>query len=632
MELGGVNDDCVCKDETEERLAAHRRVRSTFGGPVAAARCWECLDRRYPMIDVASAWGRLYELLSSYFGKQLSRRFKDKDIRLSVLYQLSPDWLTTGASGMGTPTEFLRWNNAVKPSHMQETILLDCFQDKPLREDAKPSSDWGREVLPPTTYSLNKIQSAATVPKPFSPNYSEYSTKKSNEGSFTCGIIFHDWKKVHRVVEATTWGLRVQPKMYGPNEDNIFMRGNRDYIPKSGAPVAGLDRLDDIVFKYWLLKLLCLLPFNNFVVPRHSYDKYRCVAGMENSRTITNNFQEVRSFQKMSWFETTRQNDEAYSMLLQKAPRKYDRCEPKDWMVGWDEISELRFPPAKNEWFLMKKDYFDNKQVAAERGIEGVGSSPLECTWDAMTWPFMYESDVEELADIFVGWIEDNVSHAWGEKEKGRNIADFEYEVQKRFFNFYVGGVRVPHSPMWIENVGYPELFLSQMHPEGSRWPYGSDIRHRMWWGCVGQTQVDSYIPSCPVAYLPLSSSYNINATWEQCVNIEHTKLAAPSREYKAYKKYVNNDETYQFYALGVEPRFAGYTDRLLRRKKVFHPVPVLDLTKEEDLPHTPSPNILKRRREPPPPLGGSRSGSRGPNPRAIATALSSPHPTDCTR
>lgn len=106
--------------------------------------------------------------------------------------------------------------------------------------------------------------------------------------------------------------------------------------------------------------------------------------------------------------------------------------------------------------------------------------------------PVILKEDVQILIDLFASFFEallagekkENPKGLW-EKNPKLCWGDFEKQVCKRFFRFRVCGKRVPVSPMSIIRNGYPASFLSQVHPDGV-WPYGDDIRHRLWYGCIG--------------------------------------------------------------------------------------------------------------------------------------------------
>lgn len=109
--------------------------------------------------------------------------------------------------------------------------------------------------------------------------------------------------------------------------------------------------------------------------------------------------------------------------------------------------------------------------------------SPMNKLGEALTgkeMPVIQEADVLLLARLFSDFIRefrsDPESMSW---------ATFEKKVGETFFNMWMGVDRVPCSAISVTKNGYPQTFLSQFHSDGV-WRYGDDIRHRLWYGCIG--------------------------------------------------------------------------------------------------------------------------------------------------
>lgn len=110
--------------------------------------------------------------------------------------------------------------------------------------------------------------------------------------------------------------------------------------------------------------------------------------------------------------------------------------------------------------------------------------------------PVILETDVLLLANLFIEFIREfqdgNQTLTW---------AAFEKRVSEAFFNMWMGPDRVPCSTISVTKNGYTQTFLSQFQSDGV-WRYGDDIRHRLWYGCIGMhnpfeenlNSVDTYI------------------------------------------------------------------------------------------------------------------------------------------
>lgn len=94
--------------------------------------------------------------------------------------------------------------------------------------------------------------------------------------------------------------------------------------------------------------------------------------------------------------------------------------------------------------------------------------------------PVILEADVLLLAKLFIEFIRE-----FQAGDQTLTWASFEKRVSEAFFNMWMGPDRVPCSAISVTKNGYPQTFLSQFQTDGV-WRYGDDIRHRLWYGCIG--------------------------------------------------------------------------------------------------------------------------------------------------
>lgn len=136
------------------------------------------------------------------------------------------------------------------------------------------------------------------------------------------------------------------------------------------------------------------------------------------------------------------------------------------------------------DWSRYNKDCREKGRTLGGDAVPGMRSvSPMNKMGEVLTgkeMPVIQQADVLLLARLFIDFIREFRSDpellSW---------STFEKRVSETFFNMWMGVDRVPCSAISVTKNGYPQTFLSQFHSDGV-WRYGDDIRHRLWYGCIG--------------------------------------------------------------------------------------------------------------------------------------------------
>lgn len=588
--------------EEEERQQIHRKHKS----PITSARCYECVNARYPMLDLNNAWGLLVELLQDIPERDFAR-FTEPMVMQSLGMRKNA---TTHRFGLST----LLSQMAQKPP-----ALMRGYKDVYDRKGRLP------KVNPSTVLEDPAAASTGTF-----------------LGITKTGAVISNLRDL---VSSVTLGCFYAPKYYGPNlwkDEKGSAVSSYPAWMRLGFIDGLLDRIEGedegsrsakACKTFWFARLLSLLPFKPFTETEIYAKKSRKHLDEDLPIYITLGGRTLDPTSGLSWYRSYMDISTAGrirgspSTLARGFPLQYDKRNHAYIETSFTDLVRLRGP---QDWNL-----------TINCGLQDHGSQ--RCTTDFFTvrhpiidteicnkcfrrrsqaYPFVnakvnkmdedyVHSDMHEVVHMGNGqigqmvlecdvrWLARTLRNFLEDRETNyTDSAEFFRTVEEEFFRFWLGGAerqRVPISLIGTKDDtygarSYPQLFTSQCHHEaGGRWAYGDDIRHRIWWGCVGQHDPTSVFP-LSAASLPNEKNKR-EKPWESC-----------RWETISWENYIRLDDTYRVYALGLPPIHDSpervHLSRLSSSKALMACLEAED--KQDVSPHTPSPSILRKRKQPP--------------------------------
>lgn len=157
---------------------------------------------------------------------------------------------------------------------------------------------------------------------------------------------------------------------------------------------------------------------------------------------------------------------------------------PKPTPSGYAPLKpDLSYMFSGAEWARYDKDCRRNGSGAGGMAVpfkRHLYHDTVGMMMDGKELPVILQADVLLLAKLFIEFIRE-----FQAGDQTLTWASFEKRVSETFFNMWMGPDRVPCSAISVTKNGYPQTFLSQFQTDGI-WRYGDDIRHRLWYGCIG--------------------------------------------------------------------------------------------------------------------------------------------------
>lgn len=413
--------------------------RDACGGRAAAARCFECLNDRYPMVGLADAWGVIAQVLQ--------RRCIDPQ---------------------GGPASLMR-----RCAELTADRVRIGGEERIFRNLSQPPESFERM---PRAEGLNAL---------------EHLRESEHH-------VFNPLQDKVSVAERCMTTLYYTPKSFGPTSSLSFsvqpethdldvspgMLVNRLGLSGSTASDMLWDRIcGHGSTSFWFMRLLTYLPYKRMVVP----DLYWYSATpYQRSCTFTTTF--VDPLARFSWFRT------AFADAEPNLPEH----EGRELLIRIHEgvtVSDLTSCTRCN----------CARCLRAVSTLGGLGTpfaselykhvySNTHNPWSWRKLPMFLLCDVELVANLFADFLEPSQENTL------MDVHVLEGRIMQELHGLWMKGKeRVVPNYVDLLVPGYEGAFLmQQLDDDGGAWPYGDDLRHRLWWGCAGQHDSSSLLPFCP--------------------------------------------------------------------------------------------------------------------------------------
>jgi hypothetical protein len=496
--------------------------RSALGSHITDARCFECLDKRYHMVDVPNAWGMIEE----EFQKHNPWTDESGDVFRSLL---QPKVLR--ALDSDVDLSFVEFH---------EKVLAVLEEDA---DNVHPNMAHARRVTDDFIRTLTDESAPSWLPRDKT-RWGEGGTMDDfvvwEDGGFSSthkgksktikDVIRKRKKQCDQIKNETvlcTRSLLHQPKDHGTSlscfrKEKVEMAGRKDLLDGDVQPwpwnleQGEMEQPEALFFQYIMLKLLCMLPHKQMMMhTAHSkridfscdmlragklpFPKSGVDDELEDRQTDTNILQTQHGWKDLPWFH----KNGVCSRMLPNFPKrvfvedrrpyvKGEKRPTNDSPAGQKDLRnqlESRFavkpltdivglrPLFQTKWGKLKihldtsnyqqgagthlfNPYEPQKRLASRSWSAGGGWSCTPFNRADNATPFIYECDVKWLVKTFFEMVFEPARR--GGQPASTLWAKFEARVSQEFFTFRVGGEPRPVGLASVAQYGYPSTFMMQ--------------------------------------------------------------------------------------------------------------------------------------------------------------------------